>query len=300
MVQSIGNGSSLEDDSSTTTTTPTTPTTTSQQLTTTLPPTTHLYSDDFYDTLSGVNGKRGHLTIINMEHFSNYSAWECETREGTVVDERRLIRLFLDLGFIVDVYYNPSTDDIKKMANGISTNSFSETSMTVCAVMSHGNCKKIRTKDSVIELDEIISPFRQNKSLAGKPKMFIIQACHAPKYMNRIRDEVDGGGSSQSDDLQLLPCEADFLFAYSTVDGYLSWRNTNRGSWFIDAMVEVFRAHAHKMDVGRMLCRVNKIVGQRKPNTGNPVLDRKTQMPCTVSQLRRDWFLNLPNGPLSR
>ena len=249
----------------------------------------HLYSDDFYDTLSDVDGKRGHLTIINMEHFSkDYSAWECETREGTVVDERRLIRLFLDLGFTVDVYYNPSTDDIKQMAKDTSTNSFSETSMTVCAVMSHGYSKKIRTKDGEIGLDEIISSFRQNETLAGKPKMFIIQSCRGDNYMGRIRDEVDGGGDSQT--LFLLPCEADFLFAYSTVDGYTSWLGEG-GSWFIKALVDVFSKNTRKMDVVRMLGKVNKIVGQRKPNTGDPVLDRKTQMPCIVSQLRRDLFL---------
>ena len=87
-----------------------------------------------------------------------------------------------------------------------------------------------------------------------------------------------------------MPCEADFLFAYSTVDGYTSWLGEG-GSWFIKALVDVFSKNTRKMDVVRMLGKVNKIVGQRKPNTGDPVLDRKTQMPCIVSQLRQDLFL---------
>jgi len=33
-----------------------------------------------------------------------------------------------------------------------------------------------------------------------------------------------------------LPMEADFLFAYSTVSGYFSWRNSTNGSWFIQSL----------------------------------------------------------------
>ena len=40
--------------------------------------------------------------------------------------------------------------------------------------------------------------------------------------------EVDG--PPESNDIS-LPTEADFLYAYSTVPGYYSWRNSARGSW---------------------------------------------------------------------
>ena len=41
--------------------------------------------------------------------------------------------------------------------------------------------------------------------------------------------ETDGP-SEEGNDIT-LPSEADFLFAYSTVPGYYSWRNSQRGSW---------------------------------------------------------------------
>ena len=41
--------------------------------------------------------------------------------------------------------------------------------------------------------------------------------------------EVDGPG--EGNDIS-LPSEADFLYAYSTVPGYYSWRNSQRGSWY--------------------------------------------------------------------
>lgn len=44
-----------------------------------------------------------------------------------------------------------------------------------------------------------------------------------------MEDETDGPpeyGNEIS-----LPTEADFLYAYSTVPGYYSWRNSVKGSW---------------------------------------------------------------------
>ena len=42
--------------------------------------------------------------------------------------------------------------------------------------------------------------------------------------------ETDGPATGEGNDIS-LPSEADFLFAYSTVPGYYSWRNSQRGSW---------------------------------------------------------------------
>lgn len=42
--------------------------------------------------------------------------------------------------------------------------------------------------------------------------------------------ETDGPADREGNDIS-LPSEADFLFAYSTVPGYYSWRNSQRGSW---------------------------------------------------------------------
>jgi len=52
------------------------------------------------------------------------------------------------------------------------------------------------------------------------------------EYMDSVEPketlEVDGPG--EGNDIS-LPSEADFLYAYSTVPGYYSWRNSQRGSW---------------------------------------------------------------------
>ena len=52
------------------------------------------------------------------------------------------------------------------------------------------------------------------------------------------------------------PIEADFLVAYATVPGYVSWRNSARGSWFIQSICEIFAKFAKSADVLDMLTMV--------------------------------------------
>ncbi|RCN34148.1 hypothetical protein ANCCAN_20006 [Ancylostoma caninum] len=58
----------------------------------------------------------------------------------------------------------------------------------------------------------------------------------------------------------LRPRESDFLIAYATPPTYVSWRNSLRGSWFVQAICEVFAKHARDMDILQLLTTVNRRV----------------------------------------
>ena len=62
---------------------------------------------------------------------------------------------------------------------------------------------------------------------------FFFLAYPGSDYMDSVTpDEImeTDGPASEGNDIS-LPSEADFLYAYSTVPGYYSWRNSQRGSW---------------------------------------------------------------------
>ena len=109
-------------------------------------------------------------------------------------------------------------------------------------------------------------------------------------------DTVDGPGAIIKD--TWLPVESDFLFCYSTVKGYYSWRNSKRGSWFMETLVQVFRKHAHKMDIFRMLMRVNSVVSIRKYQSDDVASDNKCQIGSFITQMRKEFFFFPPYGPL--
>ena len=67
---------------------------------------------------------------------------------------------------------------------------------------------------------------------------------------------------------------------------------------FIQAIVDVFRRNAHKMDVVRMLTRVNQIVSTQKSQTGQRQSHHKRQISSIITQLRKELYLVPPHGPL--
>lgn len=112
-------------------------------------------------------------------------------------------------------------------------------------------------------------------------------------------DGIDGKSQSQTENGKNLafhsqefsiPIEADFMYAYSTVPSYFSWRSSERGSWFIQSIIEVFSEHATSMDLLRMMTRVNADVAKLVSKTEDTESDKKKQIPSIVSQLRKDFY----------
>ena len=88
--------------------------------------------------------------------------------------------------------------------------------------------------DHAYKPDRLWSHFTAEKcpTLAGKPKLFFIQACQGDQldsgvHLKRVSaTETDSAAMSYK-----IPNHADFLIAYSTIPGFYSWRNTTAGSW---------------------------------------------------------------------
>ena len=151
----------------------------------------------------------------------------------------------------------------------LATHDHSNNDAVLVTILSHGLEGKIYGTDGdLVDVAEFTSYFRGNvaTSLAGKPKIFILQACRGGTFDTGI-DATDGEESGvleteeelfqrflqscpanrDNPDAEIdghlgsLPVEADMLMAYATVPGYVSWRNSERGSWFVQALVKVCR-----------------------------------------------------------
>ena len=253
-----------------------------------------IYSDNYYKMDCFPRGK---LTLINVRYFTKASGMS--ERKGTDIDANKLTGLFLDMGFIVDRFDNPSKKEILAIMKAAANENYSDKACCACAILSHGKEGKIYGNDGEVNIKDITGMF-QTVGLAGKPKFFLFQACRGSEYMNSF-DTVDGPPRKKEEKMVLaLPVEADFMYAYSTVPGYYSWRNEMRGSWFVEALVQVFRDNAHKMDVMRMLMGVNDIISVRKSRSGDIEANSKSQIASIITQMRKDFFMFPPYGPLPK
>lgn len=240
---------------------------------------------------------RGKLIIINVKYFTLPSGISNDTRHGTGRDATGLQQLFLDLGFIVERYDNPTKSEINKALHAAANEDYSELSCFACVFLSHGKEGVIYGTDDFMDIKDLTSMFR-TKGLAGKPKLFFFQSCRGLRYMKSY-DFSDGPGAGASHNVLDLPVESDFLFCFSTVKEYNSWRNSERGSWFMEILIRVFRNYAHKMDILRMLTLVNSFIVQNRSKTEGDDANDMRQIGSITTQLRKEFFFLPPYGPLS-
>lgn len=111
----------------------------------------------------------------------------------------------------------------------------------VFCVLTHGKYGAVYSSDeALIPIREILSHFtaQQCPGLANKPKLFFIQACQGEEIQSPVFIEADAvnSESKQTPPQDSIPVEADFLLGLATVPGYVSFRHTTEGSWYIQSL----------------------------------------------------------------
>ncbi|XP_070545473.1 caspase-7-like [Ptychodera flava] len=244
--------------------------------------------------------KRGRAIIINIENFNN----NIESRQGTGVDAKNLRRTFSKLGFFVDIYDDLSVLEINDLLQKVANEDHSNSDCIAISILSHGDQDCIYGRDGPTTVDIITGYFKGDvcPSLAGKPKLFFIQACRGEKMDDGIvlkDDEVDGARH------QRIPVQSDFLICYATVDGYYAWRNPANGSYFIQALCSVLDQCSVSMDLLQMMTRVvHKVAYDFQSNMQGlekySYMDKKKQVPSIVSMLTKDLYFTPKNTVVNR
>ncbi|CAG9540609.1 unnamed protein product [Cercopithifilaria johnstoni] len=244
---------------------------------------------------------RGMALIINNRYFL-----DMPERIGTDVDEINLNNLFWQLNYIVSVCRNLCAKEML-----IAIRDFSKLaehkhldSCIVC-VLTHGEHGELYgTDDVAISVLEFVSCLnaRNCPALAHKPKLFFLQACRGQQYdrgFDAVFDGPDGyfdrwftrttpqpNNSLPVEQKTKSPIEADILVSYATTPGYVSWRNSMKGSWFVQSICEVFAKYAKSTDILSMLTLVNKQVADAFESSSGSF----KQIPDHSSRLRKAFY----------
>uniref|UniRef100_A0A8C5DYW1 Caspase 9, apoptosis-related cysteine peptidase n=1 Tax=Gouania willdenowi TaxID=441366 RepID=A0A8C5DYW1_GOUWI len=262
----------------------------------------------------------GHCLIINNVEFDPES--ELNNRKGSNVDCLKLERRFKALGFIVDVKTDLTQRQIKHELSVLRKKDHSQYDCCVVIMLSHGTeVSHNRFPGAVYGVDgqyvlvQHITNYLNGQhcpSLQGKPKLFFIQACGgderdtgaevSPEDVQSsnggIDDQTDAiPVSSSSDSLSTsdetdaratLPTPSDILVSYSTFPGYVSWRDTQSGSWYVETLDRILEENASSADLVTMLTMVNLEVSQ---NSAKGVYK---QMPGSFNFLRKQLYFQMP------
>ncbi|XP_031783182.1 caspase-1-like [Nasonia vitripennis] len=245
------------------------------------------------------NPNRGKCVVFNHETFATH----LEPRKGSSVDTRKIKQTFQQLGFTVDICNNYEYYDIIEKLDELRREDHSDNDCLCIFVLTHGMADDfICAKDTNYKLDKIWKPFTADKcsTLAGKPKLFFFQACrgdnldHGVRMIRSRRTQTDGSGSDTS---YRVPTHADFLFGYSTVPGFYSWRNPEEGTWYVQSLCDVLDEYAATRDLVNMLTITNRNVVENFEIYNNhiPWLRNKKQMSSFTSNLMRDIYFTPKN-----
>lgn len=235
--------------------------------------------------------KRGKALIINNRIFDLRTG--LNERNGTQIDGDALVACFTRIGFEVDMLADGNFAEIRGRLKALSQEDHSQNDCLVVCILSHGEKGSIWARDIRYPVDEVYHIFTGDKcpSLAGKPKLFFVQACQGSEFDRGtmvMRNDIDVADSAS---YYKIPTWADFLIVYSTVSGYYSWRNPSKGSWFIQALTNVFARNAKSMDVLSMMTLVNQQVAYDFESIADSrEFHGNKQVPCITSMLTRRVF----------
>lgn len=228
---------------------------------------------------------RGICLIFNNVHFMTE---KLKDRIGSDVDKDELVKVFTNFHFEIIEYRDLTKTEMRAKLGEVSSMDHREYDCFVCCILSHGTEGIVYGVDGEpLPYTNITSPFQPSKckSLTGKPKLYFIQACQGLAYQSGEEDiEFDGLSMSVPTS---IPNEADFLMAYATVSGYVSFRSKRNGSWFIQNLCKVFRDCSKKYDLSDMLLMVNNSVSKEDGLMGNQIYK---QIPAPLSTLRKKVF----------
>ncbi|XP_005293057.1 caspase-9 [Chrysemys picta bellii] len=252
----------------------------------------------------------GYCLIINNVSFIEES--DLSSREGSNVDCEKLEKRFKSLHFDVLVRRDLKAQEIAGELQRLARQDHSALDCCLVVILSHG-CQTSHiqfpggiygTDGKHIPVEKIVNFFNGSHcpSLRGKPKLFFIQACGGEQKDRGFEVDSDSpvnqprGGSVESDatPFQLqpgnldepdavasLPTPSDILVSYSTFPGFVSWRDTQSGSWYVETLDSVLEQYAHTEDLLGMLVRVAHAVSAK---------GKYKQMPGTFNFLRKQFF----------
>ncbi|NXR99167.1 CASP8 protein, partial [Oxylabes madagascariensis] len=235
------------------------------------------------------NNPHGYCLILNNYIFKN----PCYNREGTLQDGEAVKRVFTWLQFETVEYMNLEGKTMYDTVKEYSKKDHRNMDCFVCFIFSHGEKDKIKGVDGeCVNIEDLVSCFTGTKcrSLAGKPKVFFIQACQGSVHHPSVSIEADSSGHLEVDasPLTSIPDKADILIGMSTVEECLSYRSPKTGSVYIQSLCEKMKSLCPlRVDLAAILTEVNNEVATRE-------LAGFKQMPKITSTLLKRLIFEVP------
>uniref|UniRef100_UPI00398F77B7 caspase-3-like n=1 Tax=Pristiophorus japonicus TaxID=55135 RepID=UPI00398F77B7 len=233
------------------------------------------------------------VLIITVQKF--YPTSNFNNRVGASSDIRKLHEVLSKLGFMVTFWNNYTGKEILQEYRKESRRTHG--SCFISIISSHGEEGVIYGADGCpVDLRDIYSMFTAQTcpTLAGKPKIFFIQACRG--------SETDGGVYLQTDavteiDSRCSPQDSfshyeavpeDTAVHFCTSPDHSAFLSPG-GSVFLQSLCKLLSGDQRHWELLRIMTRVNALVAWNFESRGK-TFGGKKQMPCFITKLREEVY----------
>lgn len=142
----------------------------------------------------------------------------------------------------------------------------------VVVILSHGHQNEtISAADGQYKLQTmLVDRVAMNETLQGKAKIFIVAACKGDAEVQLHRTPAEQAARLLQTDAQpfvtepkLLPYMRDTLKCFSTYEGFVSYRDPERGTVFVQELCRQLSEHGKTMHLEDILKHVNVTLTER-------------------------------------
>ncbi|XP_042565931.1 caspase a-like [Clupea harengus] len=208
-------------------------------------------------------GRKRLALLINNVKFDR----ESMLRRGAEKDEERMEFLLKELGYEVVKHRDLSGEEMDRAVRDFSKREEHATSdSTFVVIMSHGKRDAIlgvhwdsgNPNPDVFHIDKMYNHLNTKgcPGLRNKPKVILIQACRGGEdgHVWMSDGMQDDSAAIESDDMEHK--EKDFISLLSCTPDTKSYRDVEKGTFFVQYLVEEFNTHAHKDHVEELFTKV--------------------------------------------
>ncbi|XP_067866049.1 caspase-1-like isoform X2 [Heterodontus francisci] len=223
-------------------------------------------TSEVYEILLKHTRKRLALLINNIE-FENPNM----KRRGAEVDEEQMQKLLNGFGYEVEKHNNLTAEGMKEALTVFSNREeHMQSDSTFVVLMSHGLRDQIcgihhnENRQDTLHIDNVFNILNNKncKGLRGKPKVIIIQACRGTNpghaYVSDSATPEAYTDYEEEGPFYQVHKESDFICFCSTTPENVSLRHVQKGSIFIQNLVDVMRQNAANCDVEEIFFKVQQ------------------------------------------
>lgn len=179
-----------------------------------------------------------------MNHYQYNKNYQIK-REGSLEDVKSLTKTLTKFNCTIKERHDQTKAEILDMARKQATKNYKGFDFIIYIIMTHGGTDKhLAARDQMYNLErEFIQEMQTNRTWAGVPKVFIIQACRGDL-------ETDATPARSP---PFAP--NDTLKMFATYEGYVSYR-TSQGTFFIQDLCNKINEFGNSDELMSIMRRV--------------------------------------------